>query len=326
LVLSVFVAGTLVVGVWAAAAIVGLVSAPPIVIAVGLLAFVLVALGALQAARAVRHMAAPIDDLIDAAGRIEAGDYSVRVAARGPRGLRSLAGAFNEMSARLAANDATQRSFLADMAHELRTPLSVIQGQLEAIAEGVYPADEAHLDPVLYQVGILERLVEDLRTVALAEAGALRLDLEPVDLAALVSEAVDAVRRDATGIELTTDIDPTLPPIELDPARIRQVLSNLLVNALRHTPGGGHVTATVALAGTDRVAVSVQDTGSGIAPELLPRIFDRFVKGGASSGTGLGLAIARQLVEAHGGTISAESAPGQGTTIRFDLPIAYGRG
>jgi signal transduction histidine kinase len=205
------------------------------------------------------------------------------------------------------------------MAHELRTPLTVIQGQLEAIADGVYPADEAHLAPIAEQARTLDRLVEDLRTVALAEAGALELRREPVDLAALTDDVVTSFPWE--GRAITTRPAKDLPLADVDPARIRQVLVNLLTNAVRHTAEAGQITVTVerdlehAL-----LAVSVSDDGEGIAPDLLPSVFDRFARSPDSPGTGLGLAIARDLVVAHGGTITAESVPGQGTTMRFTLP------
>jgi signal transduction histidine kinase len=319
--MAVFAAGTMVAGVWAFAAIVGLVSAPAPVLAVGIAALALVTLGAVQAARAVRRLAEPVDDLIGAAARIESGDYSGRIAERGPRDVRSLIRAFNDMSERLLAADASRRSFLADMAHDMRTPLSVIQGQLEAIADGVYPADEAHLAPVVDQVRTLERLVDDLRTVALAEAGALELRIEPVDLGALVDDVVAAMRSSAGGLELATAIEPGLPLVPADAARLRQVVSNLLANAIRHTPPGGRIDVAVESAPDGRVAVSVRDTGPGIPHEILPTVFDRFVKGQGAVGTGLGLAIARDLVEAHGGSITARGGSGEGATIRLTLPL-----
>jgi signal transduction histidine kinase len=319
--MAVFAAGTMVAGVWAFAAIAGLVSAPAPVLAVGIAALALVTLGAVQAARAVRRLAEPVDDLIGAAARIESGDYSGCVAERGPRDVRSLIRAFNDMSERLQAADASRRSFLADMAHEMRTPLSVIQGQLEAIADGVYPADEAHLAPVVDQVRTLERLVDDLRTVALAEAGALELRIEPVDLGALVDDVVAVMRPSAAGVELATAIEPDLPPVPADAARLRQVVSNLLANAIRHTPPGGRIDVAVESAPDGRVAVSVRDTGPGIPEEILPTVFDRFVKGQDAVGTGLGLAIARDLVQAHGGSITAGGGSGEGATIRLTLPL-----
>jgi signal transduction histidine kinase len=291
------------------------------VLALGLGILVFVGAGTVFSTRGLRRMAEPLDDLVEAAGRVEAGDYSVRVAERGAGEARSLARAFNQMSARLEEGDARRRSFLADVAHELRTPLTVIQGGLEAVIDGVYPADVEHLAPLVDQAMALERLIDDLRTVALAEAGSLALERESVDPGTLVEESVAAFRgaAEAAGVALNVDATPGLPRIDVDPARIRQVLSNLLGNALRHTPAGGSVTVSVR-SDKDGVSVEVRDTGSGIAPALLSTVFDRFVKEPGSPGSGLGLAIAKDLVEAHGGTITAESAPGRGTTIRFSLP------
>ena len=317
--------GALTVGIWAVAAIVGVVSAPPIVVAGGVVALIVMVFGMVAAWRAFRRMTAPIDDLLDAAARMERGDLTARVEERGPRQMRTLARAFNQMSSRLADQDARRRTFLADMAHELRTPLTVIDGQLEAIEDGVYPADAEHLAPIRDQARVLEKLVSDLQTVALADAGSLSLSKEPTDLGLLVEDALVAfATQPATpGVRLTSDIEPDLPPVSIDRARIRQVLGNLLSNAIRHAPPYGRVNVTVRRVAepAGSVEVVVTDNGPGIPPDLLPTVFERFVKAPDSSGSGLGLAIARDLVEAHGGTIAAESAVGQGTTVRFTLPL-----
>ena len=274
--------------------------------------------------RAVRRSAAPIDDVVSAARRVEAGDFSARIADDGPPELRAVARAFNSMAARLAENDEQRRSFLADVSHELRTPLTVIEGHIEGVLDGVYPPDDAHLGPVLEETRTLERLVDDLRTLSLADAGALTLAREATDLGDVIAEAVAAARPSADGahVELRRDVAPDLPQLFVDPVRIRGVLGNLLANAIRHTPADGLVTV-VAKPAPDRQAidVSVSDSGPGIEPDLLPRVFERFAKGRGSRGSGLGLAIARDVIRAHGGTITAESAPDQGTTIRFQLPV-----
>jgi two-component system sensor histidine kinase BaeS len=311
--------GALTAGIWTLAAILGLVSAPPMVTVAGIAALGLVVLLGVGAARTIRATVGPIDDLVDAAARIESGDYSARVPERGTPPMRGLARAFNGMSARLADMDTERRAFLADVAHELRTPLSVIEAQLAAIEDGVYPPDAAHLAPIHEQVRALERLIDDLRTVALAEAGALALVREPTDLADLADESVAAFRTPEVTIDVAADHG--LPLVSVDPARVRQILANLLSNAVRHTPPGGSVRVVLDRDG-EWAVVSVVDSGSGIAPELLPRVFDRFAKGLGSSGSGLGLAIARDLVEAHGGQITAASTPAEGTTIRFTLPLA----
>lgn len=273
--------------------------------------------------RAFRRAVEPVGEVIDAAQRVADGDYTTRVQERGPREVRGLTRAFNAMTARLQSNDAQRRRLLADVSHELRTPLSVIQGNLEGMLDGVYPLDRTHLEPVLDETRQLSLLIEDLSTLALAESGALQLRKESTDLAILVHETVASFRAQAAsaGITLAADTAQNLPGVLLDPARIRQVLENLLANALRYTPRGGEVKVTCAVGTKSNVWIAVKDTGRGISPEALPHIFERFYKEQDSRGTGLGLAIAASLVQSHGGTISAESIPGQGTTIRFEIPV-----
>jgi signal transduction histidine kinase len=274
-------------------------------------------------------MTAPIDDLAAAADRIERGDYSVRVNERGSYPMQGLVRAFNEMSARLASLDSGRRTFLADVAHELKTPLTVIEGQLEAIEDGIYPADAAHLAPIREQIRTLEQLIDDLRTVSLAESGSLPLDRQPTDLAALVDEVVAAFAPQARTADVTLSADNAagLPAANVDPGRIRQVLGNLLGNSLRNTPLGGVVTVSTS-ASSDRatLTVAVTDNGRGIAADLLPHVFDRFVKGEGSPGSGLGLAICRDIVKAHGGDISIASEPARGTTVTFTLPAVESGG
>jgi signal transduction histidine kinase len=227
------------------------------------------------------------------------------------------------MSSRLEETDASRRRLLADVSHELRTPLTVMQGTLEGILDGIYPADEAHLVPVLEETRVLARLIDDLRTLSLSEVGVLRLHREPTNLARLIEEVVAGHRAaaDEAGarIAVTTPVD--LPLLEVDPSRIRQVVGNLVANALRFTPAGGRVSVE---AGRDgEVAwVRVRDTGPGIGAEELEHVFERFYRSPGSSGSGLGLPIARNLVEAHGGQISIESPVGGGAEVRFTLPAA----
>jgi two-component system sensor histidine kinase BaeS len=225
------------------------------------------------------------------------------------------------MSARLKTSDEQRRSFLADVTHELRTPLSVIRGQAEAIADGMYPGDEAHVAPILDAAQTLDRLVEDLRTLVLTDAGNLVLHQESTDLGALVADTLESFNTHAegAGVTLKADIADDLPALEIDPGRIRSVIGNLVSNAIRHTPSGGSVAVGVS-ASVDELEVTVSDTGEGIPPELLPHVFERFVKGPNSPGSGLGLAIAHDIAAAHGGTLEIESEPGSGTRVRLALP------
>jgi signal transduction histidine kinase len=276
---------------------------------------------ALLAGRAVRRMAAPIGEVMEAADRVAGGDYSARVQVQGSAEVARLASSFNQMTERLQANEAQRRALLADVAHELRTPLSVIRGNVEGMLDGVYPADEAHLGPVLEETAVMARLLDDLQTLSTAEAGVLRLHRERVDPLSLAQDAAAAMRAraDRAGVGLECRAAAPVPEVDADPVRIGEVLANLLTNAIRHTPRGGSVRVLVE-PDPAGVAIAVSDTGPGIDARDLPHVFDRFVKSADSGGAGLGLAIARSLVEAHGGRIGAQSTPGRGTTMRFVLP------
>ncbi|MGH2641925.1 MAG: sensor histidine kinase [Actinomycetota bacterium] len=281
---------------------------------------VVVLLVVLLVVRAGRRFASPVIDVMEAADRVAAGDYEARVEARGPREVQRLGAAFNAMTERLGSNETRRRQLLADVAHELRTPLSVIQANLEALVDGLYPADEAHLRSVLDETKVMARLLNDLQTLSTAEAGALTLHREPTEPRALIDTAVRSFAAQASeaGVRLDTRVTESLPDIEVDRLRIGEVLSNLLSNALRHTPEGGAVTVS-AVASGGGIELAVSDTGTGVPPERLPHVFDRFSRSPDSPGTGLGLAIARSLIEAHGGEIRAESTTA-GTTISFTLP------
>ena len=270
--------------------------------------------------RSVRRMFGPIGDVMEAAERVALGDYSVRVRERGPGEVRRLGRTFNDMTARLQASDEQRRGLLADVTHELRTPLSVVRGNLEGIADGMYKADEERVAAVLEQTRLMGRLLDDLQTLSTAEAGELSLTLEPTDLEMVVQEVASAFapRAAAAEVELVTSCD-ALPEVSVDPARIRQVLENLVANAVRHTPAGGTVRIGLSQ-GEGELELAVSDTGSGIAVEEIDSIFDRYTRSADSGGSGLGLAIARSLVAAHGGGIEAESPPGGGATIRVHLP------
>lgn len=273
---------------------------------------------------ALRRAAIPFGDVMEAAGRVASGDYAARVSERGPREMRAMTHAFNEMAAQLQRNDEQRRNLLADVTHELRTPLTVIQGNLEGLLDGVYPRDDLHLAPILEETRVLSRLIDDLRTLSLAETGALKLQREPADLVAIVNESVSSFRSQAakSEVDMTTSAPPDLPLVEVDSARIREVLDNLISNALRFSHRGGQIHVVLDEVRVKRqVEISVKDGGAGIPDQDLPHIFDRFYKSQESRGMGLGLAIAKGLVAAHGGQIFADSKSGHGTTIRFTLPM-----
>jgi two-component system sensor histidine kinase BaeS len=317
------IAGSLVAG---SAAVISHLGPLPAFVGLPLIVLALVLMG-----RTLFVTARSLDRLVEATRRVEAGDYSVRVGtAGGPPGrirvVRQLNHGFDTMTQRLETDERQRRTLLADVSHELRTPLTVVQGNLEAIIDGVYPPDPSHLAVILEETRVLSRLIDDLRTLALSEAGTLSLHREPTDTEVLVGDVVRSFEpvADAAAIDLVATVDGDVPIIEIDPVRIREVLANLVANALRHTPRGGRVTVVCAVEGDRWVRLEVRDTGRGIEPALLPHVFERFVTGDDSRGSGLGLAIARQLVVAHGGEIAAESMVGAGTTIRVRLPLTGG--
>jgi signal transduction histidine kinase len=319
------------------------------------LALVLFGLAAYVSGRLSR----PLRHVTSAAQALATGNMSVRVQPPAVRELNELAGAFNAMADALVRADQQRRQLTADVAHELRTPLAIVKGRLEGIQDGVYNADTDQINGLLNEVALLERLIEDLRLLALAEAGQLPLYPEPVDPMELMQATQRAFAHAAAerNVCLEVTLNQAIPTLTVDPQRISQVMGNLVSNALRHTPAGGRVRMAISLetggrsqdselriqnpggrepAGTPAdqplqtsgayVQFAVMDTGPGIAPEHLPHIFDRFYRADrartrGSGGAGLGLAIARQIVEAHGGQIWAASTPGQGTTMRFRLPL-----
>ena len=317
------IAVMLTIGVVLAGTAVGLIAAPHGVRFLAIAALLVLVIVILRGSRRFQRMAVNLGEIVDAAGRIEAGEYGVQVAERGPRELQTLARAFNAMSTRLATADRNRRAFVADLTHELRTPLAIIRGQAEGIGDGVYPGDQVHVTPILDATASLDSLVDALATMTLADVGSLTLKREAVDVPVLVTSSLAAFQSvaDAAGVRLVADLEADLPAIDADPARIRGVLGNLLSNAIRYSPSGGTVTASARRLG-ETVAFGIRDTGPGIPSELRPRIFDRFVKGPGSPGSGLGLAIAKDVVTAHGGTIEAISDPGKGTEIRLTLPVA----
>lgn len=292
------------------------------------LALPLLAMG--MARRAFHRIATPLANIMSAAESVAEGDLSVRVPEFGPGEFGKLARSFNHMISELEHTDQQRRNLTADVAHELRTPLHIIQGNLEGILDGVYEPTPEQINATLDETRLLARLVEDLRTLSLAEAGQLPLMCEPVDVAELLADVTTSFsgQTEAAGIDLRIERSDKASPITIsaDVARLNQILSNLVVNALRHTPSGGFVILKAESAG-DYVRIIVRDSGQGISSEDLPFIFDRFWRGDRSRshtggvGGGLGLAIARQLVQAHGGKIAVESEVGQGTTFTIELPI-----
>jgi signal transduction histidine kinase len=300
---------------------------PGIILPFVFLGFILLVFAVGWGARSLRRMFTPLDELFHASERVANGDYSVRVQEKGPPEVHSLMRSFNSMAERLQVSDQQRRNMLADISHELRTPITVIQGNVEGMLDGVYPADEARLTSIIEETQILSRLVEDLRTLALAESGALRLKHEPTNLAGLIRDAVSGFESQAK--EKDIRIELTLvdgEDADIDPQRIRQVLTNLLSNALRYSPRGGVINVQLMEAGSGargarNVTISVEDSGPGIESHMLPHVFDRFYKSSDSGGMGLGLSIAKYLVEAHNGKIWAESEVGQGTRISLTLPV-----
>jgi signal transduction histidine kinase len=279
-----------------------------------------------------RRISEPIRRVTAAARAMAAGDMSARAQPGAVREVHDLAEAFNSMADSLGAADQQRRQLTADVAHELRTPLSIIRARLEGIQDGVYAPEPEQIRILLGEAALLERLIEDLRLLALADAGQLPLYREPLDPATVLRDAARAIAPEAAaaGVALHWRAEPDLPEMLADPQRVAQVLGNLLGNALRHTPAGGSVTlranAAPGAAGGHDLVVSVADTGSGIAPADLPHIFDRFYRADRArsrslGGAGLGLAIARRIVEAHGGRVGAWSRPGEGTIITFTLPL-----
>ena len=298
---------------------------PDFIFPLGFLGFILLIFTIGWGARSLRRISKPLDELVDASNKVAEGDYSVRVEERGPPEIYSLMRGFNSMAERLQANDQQRRNMLADVSHELRTPITVIQGNVEGILDGLYPADETRLKSIMEETQILSRLVDDLRTLALAERGALHLKREPVDLAELIRDTVAGFESQAREKDIRLELSPIdIEEINIDPQRVREVLMNLISNALRYTPRGGVIKVgfTESTSGVEKNAVVfVEDNGPGIESADLPHVFERFYKSSDSGGMGLGLSIAKYLVEAHGGRIWAESEVGKGTKISFSLPL-----
>ncbi len=268
-----------------------------------------------------RQMALPLRGLTVAARRIAGGALDERVPVATRDEIGELAASFNAMAEALARNETLRRNMIADIAHELRTPLSVRQGKLEAIQDGVAQPTPREVASLHEEVMLLARLVADLRTLSLADAGQLELRREPVDLTVIARRVVEAMRSHAEdkGVALALDAQPGAPSVSADTDRVVQVLENLLSNAIRHTPAGGRVGVRVS-ARDGQVRLTVADSGPGIPPEDMPHMFERFYRADrsrsrASGGSGLGLAIVRQLMEAMGGRVEVESQPGRGAAF-----------
>jgi signal transduction histidine kinase len=279
-----------------------------------------------------RGLTSPLNKLAEAAKAIGSQDLSRRVEVRGSEEIRVVAQAFNEMAAALEKAETLRSNMLADVAHELRTPLSVIQGSLRAILDDVYELDKAEIARLYDQTRHLSRLVDDLRELAQAEANQLPLTVTTVDLVTLIEEtaSIYAPIVEAEGLALRLELEDRVPTVQGDRARLAQCLQNLLNNAIHHTPRGGEITVELGretAQKTEQVQLCVRDTGRGIAAEHLPHILDRFyradpARGRDTGGTGLGLAIVRAIVEAHGGKVTAASkGVGQGSTFTIQLPI-----
>lgn len=283
-------------------------------------------LGVIMSFFLARELARPLSELTSAAEDIELGDYSRRVEARGGAEIEELAGAFNSLAESLQENETLRRNMVADIAHELRNPLASIKAQLEAVEDGVLEADSETVSSLAEDVDVLARLVDDLRQLSMAESGKMELQRLPVDVSGAVGGLYARFARELEQgkVRLLSDIEEGLPPVDADPVRLSQVLANLVKNSLAHTPEGGSIRVSARASGDD-VEFSVEDSGTGIPPGDLAHIFERFYRAErarerATGGAGIGLAITRSLVEAHGGSIRAESEPGMGTTIRFTIP------
>jgi two-component system OmpR family sensor kinase/two-component system sensor histidine kinase BaeS len=274
-----------------------------------------------------RIISSPVSSLVKAAHRLGKGELDARVPVRGSQEMIELADTFNTMAANLQHAESLRVNLIADVSHELRTPLTVLENSLRAALDKVVPIDETEIANLYGQTRHLTRLVNDLRELSLAEAGQLPLEKIPSNMNGLVAETIQAVEPlfVEKDIQLVNQVN-ALPEILIDPFRIRQVLFNLLSNALRHTPEGGCVTVC-GIQTAKEIVISVQDTGEGLEPDQLASVFDRFYRVDKSrsretGGSGLGLAIVKAIVEAHGGSVEVDSAgKSQGSTFIVNLPL-----
>lgn len=286
------------------------------------------ALGILIGLVVSRAFAAPLTDLANAARAFASRDWSRRVKVGGTDEMAAVAREFNAMADALQAAEAQRRNMMADIAHELRTPMTVLQGNLRAMLDDVYPLERKEIATLYDETRLLSRLVDDLRELALAESGRLQLNLQQVDLGQITRAAIAnfVIVADAQDVHLSALGDEALR-VRADPDRLAQILRNLLANALRYTPSGGQITLSSEVTQDRKFArVTVSDSGQGIAAEDLPSLFNRFYRGDksrarTSGGSGLGLSIAKTLVEAMGGEIGVESEVGKGSRFWFTVPI-----
>jgi signal transduction histidine kinase len=275
-----------------------------------------------------RTLTQPVRDLTHAIQAMSRGELRQEVPVRSADELGTLTETFNQMSADLAHANELRRQQIADIAHDLRTPLTVITGYIEALRDGVLKPTPARFETMNTEAQHLKRLVDDLRTLSLADAGELPMQIERVAPRALLDRLAAAYAPQAAARQITLAVSAAseAPDILVDPERMAQVLGNLVTNALRHTPSGGRIDLSAQSQG-QAVILVVQDTGEGMPADVLPHVFDRFYRGDAARSqqdgeSGLGLAIAKSIVEAHGGTITAASTPGHGTTFTITLPSA----
>ncbi|HLY23248.1 MAG TPA: HAMP domain-containing sensor histidine kinase [bacterium] len=285
-----------------------------------------VLLGLLLTLWLTHRLVRPITDLTSAARVIARGGTPPPVPVRGQDEVAELARAFNKMTERLAADEEQRRRLFAGVAHELRTPLSVIQGTLEGMLDHVLEATPERITTLHSQSLLLARLITDLRDLSLAQAGQLQLNVQPIDAGPVVRETLEALAplADERSVVLQADILKGLPRIDADPDRLRQIVQNLVENAVRYTPAGGEIHVSMQADEAD-VRLAVSDTGIGVAAADLPYIFRHFYRADqsrarSSGGTGLGLAIVKSLVEAHGGRVAVESAVGRGSTFTVTFP------
>jgi signal transduction histidine kinase len=279
----------------------------------------------------MRRMINPLSEVIAAAQAVSQGDLTARVPVHAQTDdLSALSEHFNRMADELERSDKQRRNLLADIAHELRTPITILRGRLEGILDGIYPPDEANIAPALEETYLLERLVEDLRLIALAEANQLRYEMKPIRLNELAETILGlfTAQADEKEIKLLLEAKSDIPEVMVDPQRFQQVIGNLIDNALRYTPDGSSIELDIKKV-DQNIELSVADEGQGIPEEELEHIFDRFWRGEKSrarstGGAGLGLSIARQLVEAHGGKIWARNRSPRGFEVIISLPIFSG--